>query len=110
MTRQRDGLFLVGKAQHGFAQATHAGQHTSGQQLMGLGEVIQSSFGIFSGSQAQCIGFHERQLKRDHFAGAALGIEDIGHAANNAHLHLVGQVIVTQASAAQHQAHALGLQ
>ena len=49
-------------------------------------------------------------LNADHLPRPALGFEDIGHPAGDAYLHLVSQVIVVQAGAAQDQPHAFCFQ
>jgi hypothetical protein len=50
------------------------------------------------------------RLKRNNFASALLSLDDVGHTADNPDLHLVSQVKVTQARAAQNQAHTAGFQ
>ena len=49
-------------------------------------------------------------LEGDHFGCPALGFEDISHAADNAHLHLVDQAVEGEAGAAQDEAHTFGFQ
>jgi hypothetical protein len=50
------------------------------------------------------------RLKGNYFVGLPLGLDEVGHPADDAHLHLVRQAVVVQTGAAQNQVDPLGLE